>query len=260
MSENIGYVIIDTETTSYDRAFDIGLVLTDLQGNILVKNGKPRAVGYMVSEIWEGLASQEDVVKITKENEKRRLLGLPLFEVPESVYYDNSELWGINTINRRLTTFDHLPRRIEKTEFIKGVINSIINSGYIPVAYNAKFDKEKLENTGIRINGWLDLWGLSTQTLRKDTVLTARYVTKMLHTVRGVRESSRYGVLPTIATSADLIYHFLIDDKAPEEPHTALEDAMDYEQPLLKWSLSRGGNNWTHDYNFWRLHNRVCAI
>jgi hypothetical protein len=97
---------------------------------------------------------------------------------------------------------------------------------YNPVltAYNIGFDMGKCRNTGIYLDEFdqrFCLWGASKATICKSPEYAEWVAENMAYTPSG-----------RLSTKADHVAQFL-DDTLPPEPHTALEDARDYEAIIL---------------------------
>jgi len=91
-------------------------------------------------------------------------------------------------------------------------------------AYNIGFDMGKCRNTGIYLDGFdqrFCLWAASKKTI----CLTPEYAD-------WVAENMAYTPTGRLSTKADHVAQFL-DGTLPPEPHTALEDARDYEAVIL---------------------------
>ena len=97
---------------------------------------------------------------------------------------------------------------------------------YSPVltAYNIGFDMGKCRNTGIYLDQFdqrFCLWGASKATICLDQEYAEWCAENMAYTATG-----------RLSTKADYVAQYL-DPTLPPEPHTALEDARDYESVIL---------------------------
>ena len=97
---------------------------------------------------------------------------------------------------------------------------------YNPIltAYNIGFDMGKCRNTGIYLDEFdqrFCLWAASKKTI----CLTPEYA-------EWCAENMAFTPSGRLSTKADHVAQFL-DDTLPPEPHTALEDARDYEAVIL---------------------------
>ena len=107
-----------------------------------------------------------------------------------------------------------------------------IKEKYDPVltAYNIGFDMSKCRATGIYLDLFdqrFCLWGASKATICKTPEYISFIEENMFFTQGG-----------QISTKADYVARF-IDQDLPPEPHTALEDARDYESVILYAIISR---------------------
>ena len=103
---------------------------------------------------------------------------------------------------------------------------AMVGEKYNPIltAYNISFDMDKCRNTGIYLDGFSQrfcLWAASKKTI----CLTPEYA-------EWCAENMAYTPGGRLSTKADHVAQFL-DDTLPPEPHTALEDARDYEAVIL---------------------------
>ena len=97
---------------------------------------------------------------------------------------------------------------------------------YSPVltAYNIGFDMGKCRNTGIYLDQFdqrFCLWGASKATICLDQEYAEWCAENMAYTATG-----------RLSSKADYVAQYL-DPTLPPEPHTALEDARDYESVIL---------------------------
>jgi len=97
---------------------------------------------------------------------------------------------------------------------------------YSPVltAYNIGFDMSKCRNTGIYLDGFdqrFCLWAASKATICQSPEYAIWAAENMAYTPTG-----------RLSTKADHVAQFC-DSTLPPEPHTALEDARDYEAVIL---------------------------
>ena len=100
------------------------------------------------------------------------------------------------------------------------------NAKYNPVltAYNIGFDMGKCRNTGIYLDQFSQrfcLWAAA----KASICLTPEYA-------EWCEENMMYTPSGRLSTKADMVAQYL-DPTLPPEPHTALEDARDYESVIL---------------------------
>jgi hypothetical protein len=207
MAKKKFFLIVDTETTQTDKVADIGIVVCDKQGVIHYEGG------FMVAETYCDAVNH------------------PLFHI----FGDANDVFSAASLPARRARYDAMISDGRRMVASVAAINSLlakINARYSPVltAYNLNFDLGKCANTGIDLTHfdkrfclWYAAaakWGRTKDYLR--FVLENGYFgnrTKLGHV--GVQ------------TKADVVAKFLLGADLPDEPHTALEDARDYELPIL---------------------------
>ncbi len=206
MAKKKFFLIIDTETTQDDKVADFGAVVCDKAGNI------HHEIGLLVKEFY-----------FDRKNH-------PLFHMGDF-------LGGAANLPRRYAAYDEMIVNGTRMAASVPAINSWlakVKAKYNPVltAYNLAFDRGKLTNSGIIANELFPeqfcLWYAAAEKWghRKD------YLDCVLrnHFFGNRTKTGHMGV----QTKADVMAKFLLGDDLPDEPHTALEDARDYELPILK--------------------------
>lgn len=200
------FLIIDTETTQTDKVADFGAIVCDKQGNI------HHSAGCLVREYY-----------LDKENH-------PLFHSK-----DNDPLWGQRNLPKRYANYDNMLSSGTRMLASVAAINKWlvqVNVKYQPVmtAYNLPFDRAKCRNTGIdleQFNSSFCLWAASVQRWAYTKAYRQFILDNHLFTNR-----TQHGNM-SFMTKADYMAKFLLGPDLPPEPHTALEDARDYELPIL---------------------------
>jgi hypothetical protein len=201
------FVIVDTETTQTDLVADLGIVVCDKQGNI------EREYGLMVGEVY-----------CNRETH-------PLFHV----YGDANDVFSKASLPGRYSRYDQMIKDGRRMVATVPAINSLLAKiavKYRPVltAYNLAFDTGKCANTGIDL-GMFDsrfcLWHAAAQKWgsRRDFLAFA-----LENGYFGNRTKTGH---VGVQTKADVMAKFLLGAGLADEPHTALEDARDYERPIL---------------------------
>lgn len=200
------FLIIDTETTIDDKVVDLGIVVCDKRGNIV------REYGLLVRGIFE-------------DRERH-----PLF-------YDASggELWGKRNLPRRYRRYEEMLNDGRRMLASVPAINRLlvkIAMQYKPVltAYNIAFDRAKCENTGIDLTLFDNdfcLWYAAAEKWGKTRAYREFCLANHFFGNRTAKGNMTYG------TKADYMAKFILGNNLPDEPHTALEDARDYERPIL---------------------------
>jgi hypothetical protein len=207
MARKKHFLIVDTETTQDGKVADLGVVVCDKQGNIAYEGG------FMVAEVF-------------CDREKH-----PLFHV----FGDANDVFSKASLPGRYRRYEEMLKDGRRMLASKAAINSLltkINLRYKPVltAYNLGFDTGKMANTGLDLTHFeqrfclwhaaAQKWGTNKDFLR--FVLDNGYL--------GNRTKNGH---VGVQTKADVLAKFLLGPGLEDEPHTALEDARDYERPIL---------------------------
>ena len=201
------FLILDTETTITDKVADLGLVVCDKAGNVEYE------VGLLVREFFHDRETN------------------PLF-------YDNSagDLWGKRNLPKRYQLAEDMladgRRMLASVPAINRLLVKIALK-YKPVltAYNLAFDNSKCANTGIDLTIFepqFCLWKAAAQKWGQTKAYRQFCLENHLFGARTKHGNMTYG------TKDDYMAKFLLGADLPDEPHTALEDARDYELPILK--------------------------
>lgn len=203
MAKRKFFLIVDTETTQDGKVADFGAVVVDRQGNI------HHEAGVLVKEFYYDRVNH------------------PLF-------FQGDFLGGAANLPRRYAGYDAMLDAGSRVAASVAGVNkwlAKVSAKYSPVltAYNLAFDLDKCNNSGIILDGFdqrfclwhaaASKWGQSRDYLR--FALDNHYF--------GNRTSSGH---MGVQTKADRMAKFL-HPGLPDEPHTALEDARDYERLIL---------------------------
>ena len=195
------YLIVDTETTTKQTVADFGAVIVTKQGEIVERFG---AMVY------------------------GQFGRLPLFSDPSEP--DNA-LWSEQSAKRREKDYYSMLETGERSVASVALINQWlvrVNAQYSPVltAYQLSFDLGKCRNTRINLGIFAERFCLMKAAKRKIGVL-AEYqqfcIDRGLLTAKGRKPQM----------TADAMAKFILGDSLEDEPHTALEDARDYEAAIL---------------------------
>lgn len=201
------FMIIDTETTQTDKVVDFGAIVVDKKGNIQT------SCAILVREMFND-----------PENH-------PLFH-----FSGSDPLWGRARLPERYKAYADM---LDNGSRMLASVNAVnrwlarANAEYQPIvtAYNKAFDYGKMANTGIDISQF-----------EKSFCLWHAAAAKWGHT-RAFREFVLQSVAfnpPTdkgnmsYVTNAEIMARFVLGQPdLPNEPHTAFEDALLYELPIL---------------------------
>ena len=207
MARKKHFLIVDTETTQNGKVADLGLVVCDKQGRIV------REYGLMVGEVY-----------CDRETN-------PLFHI----FGDANDVFSKASLPRRYAGYDQMIKDGRRMVATIPAINSLLAKiaiQYNPVltAYNLAFDKGKCENTGIDLTLFdkrFCLWHAAAQKWGNSPAFLAFALENGFFGNRTAK--GHIGV----QTKADVMAKFLLGAGLADEPHTALEDARDYELPIL---------------------------
>lgn len=201
------FLIADTETTVNGHVADAGFVLANRKGKVIA------SCGVLVREFF-----------LDKENN-------PLF-------HDQSAdpLWGKRNLPRRYAEYDAMLNDGRRMLASVAAVNrwlAKVNAQYRPTitAYNWAFDKDKLNKSGIDVEMFQDSFCLWHAAAHKYAH-TKAYRQFILENV-AFNTPTKHGNM-SYHTNAEVMAKFVLGNPdLPDEPHTALEDARDYELPIL---------------------------
>ena len=203
------YLIVDTETTKRGTVADFGAVIVTKQGEIVEQFGA-MVLGHFGK--------------------------LPLFSDPSA---DPDAFWSEQSAYRRAKNYDDMLESGERSISSPALINQWlagIKARYNPTltAYNLAFDLGKCRNTRINLGIFGSRFCLMKAAKRKIGVL-ASY--QDFCKARGLLTAK----LRKPSMTADAMAKYIADTEysgsLADEPHTALEDARDYEAMILTYIL-----------------------
>ena len=230
MAKKDFFLTIDTETTQDGLVADFAAVISDRKGKVYAE------CAVLVNGVFTDMENH------------------PLFHI----HGDDSDLWSKAGLPKRYERYNAMVAGGQRMIASVGAINVWLAKAiakYNPylTAYNLAFDREKCANTGIDLTDFAD----------KQFCLWHAAVTKWGHT-----KKYRNFVLASLAfnkptakgnwsykTNAEVMARFVLDNPMLEdEPHTALEDVLYYELPILtKLVNSTAKKNWLKPEKFnWR--------
>lgn len=202
------YLVVDTETTRANRVVDFGAVVVDRAGLVVA------ACGVMVREVWNdpedelfSLRDADGIFSDARIPERRANYRAMIADGRRMVA-------SVPAINRWL---------------------SKAAAQYRPVltAYNLPFDVDKCARTGIDLEPFAErfcLWAASCAWIHAKPRRTRRYLRHVLAR-HAFNAPTAHGNM-TWHRKADTVASFLAPE-LPPEPHTALEDARDYEARVI---------------------------
>jgi hypothetical protein len=202
------FILLDSETTQDNKVADFAAIICDRKGNIYAQ------CAVLVDGIYTDKANH------------------PLFFTS-----DPNGIWSQKGQDRRYSVYNEMVRQGTRMIASVAAVNrwlqkSILTFNPILTAYNLPFDVNKCINTGIDLTMFprnFCLWNAAytayahTKAYRK-LVLNA-------HAFNSPTELQNM----TYRTDAETMARFISDNPSLEdEPHTALEDIIFYELPILK--------------------------
>ena len=196
------YLIVDTETTKRNTVADFGAVLVTRKGEIVEQFG----------------------AMVLGQFGKK-----PLFFDPSA---NDSAFWSEQSAKRRTKDYDAMLESGQRSISSTALINiwlAGINARYSPVltAYNIAFDFGKCRNTRINL-------GIFSQSF-----CLMKAAKKHLGTLAAYHDFCYENDFLTAklrkpSMTANTMAKFILGLGLQDEPHTALEDARDYENPILQ--------------------------
>lgn len=209
------FLTIDTETTQDQLVADFAAVITDRDGNIL------NQCAILVDGIFT-------------DYEKH-----PLF-------FDSTAppdaLWSKSGADRRYAVYQNMvnsgQRMVASVNAVNGWLNKAILA-YNPAltAYNLAFDRDKCIKTGIDLTGFKTSFCLWYAAYAKFAH-TKKYRQFALD-VHAFNAPTKFGNM-SFKTNAETMARFVLGNPGLEdEPHTALEDIIFYELPILNAVIKR---------------------
>ena len=199
------YLIVDTETTQRGTVADFGAVIVTKQGEIVEQFGA-MVLGHFGK--------------------------LPLFSDPTA---NPDAFWSEQSAYRRAKNYDAMLESGERSISSPALINQWlagIKARYNPTltAYNLAFDLGKCRNTRINLGIFGSRFCLMKSAKRKIGVLACY---QDFCKARGLLTAK----LRKPSMTADAMAKYIADTEysgsLADEPHTALEDARDYEAMIL---------------------------
>ena len=220
MAKKDYFFLHDTETTQDSMVADFAGVICDRQGKIYTQ------IAVLVKDIFDD-----------RENH-------PLFHI----YGDAGDLWSKAGLPARYDRYNRMIDAGIRMVASVSAINSWLakaKAQYNPIltAYNLAFDVGKCENTAIDLTIFdkrFCLWYASVDRWAK----TKKYRQFILENHSFISPTGLGNM--SYRTNAETMARFILGDPGyPDEPHTALEDIIDYELPILR-ALVKGYSkkNW----------------
>lgn len=225
------FMIVDTETTIQSTVADFGAVIVDRKGSIV------NQCAVMVKDHFGSI----------------------------DLFYDTTspELWGKATVPARTARYNAMLENGSRMLASVSAINrwlEKVSAKYNPTltAYNLPFDVNKCANTGIDLNMFSErfcLWAAAAGNICN----TKPYKQFVLQNHLFNKPTAKGNM--TFRTDAEAVSGFLSGNMI-EEPHTAIEDAINFELPILKHILAK--RDWKdkvmpYDWNKFQVKNHFKA-
>lgn len=203
MAKKQYFVILDTETTMENTVADFAIIICDREGKIY------NQCAVLVAEHYGN------------------------FEL----FHDKNanDIWGYGGLEKRKANYvkmlDKGTRMLASVNAINKWIQQAIGK-YNPslTAYNLAFDLDKCEKTGIDLTGFADKFCLWQAAI--GNICNTKQFKQFVLENHGFNDRTGFGNM-TIKTNAEIVAGFISGD-FKDEPHTALEDARDFELPILR--------------------------
>jgi hypothetical protein len=208
MAKKHHYLILDTETTIDDKVADFGALIVDRKGSILAQ----------CAVLINGIYNDRD---------------------NHSLFYNeySGELWRKKNLDTRYAAYNEMLQTGIRMLASVNAINIWLakaNQKYAPAltAYNLAFDRDKCAKTGICLDIFEHSFCLWYASFNK-WAHTKDYRNFVLQ-AHAFNPPTALGNM-SYKTNAETVARFITGNPAmPDEPHTALEDARDYELPILQ--------------------------
>ena len=227
------FCIVDTETTIDDTVADFGAVIIDRSGKIhhelgILVHGHFGEKSLFYNVNLPGLWSAKGLAIRTDNYNKMLDAGTRALATPAGI-----NIWLAKAI--------------------------AAYPGLSLTAFNLAFDLDKCKNTGINLEQFPDsfcLWQLSVghicQTKAYRQFVLSHHLFNNPTDLRNM----------TFKTNAETVASFLAGKMLPDEPHTALEDARDYEVPILAHIMRK--KHWRekavpYDWRAHQVKDHYCA-
>ena len=208
MAKKQFFAILDTETTINDTVADLGIIIVDRNGEIY-------------NQCAVLMRGHFDAMELFHDKTK-------------------NDIWGYAGLEKRKAGYtamlDNGVRMLASVAAVNKWINQAIGK-YNPTltAYNLAFDLGKCANTGIDLSGFNSkfcLWQAAVGNVCNRKAFKTFALEN--HAFNNCTKNNNM----TFKTNAEIVCGF-INNQFIEEPHTALEDARDFELPILSHIIKK---------------------
>jgi len=226
------FAILDTETTISDTVADFAIIIVDREGKIHNQCAVLVAGHYGNHELFHDKNA--------------------------------NDIWGYAGLEKRkanyATMLESGNRMLASTNAVNKWINQAIGK-YNPslTAYNLAFDLAKCANTDIDLSGFNSrfcLWQAAV-----GNICNKKAFKQFALDNHAFNNTTKHGNM-TFKTNAEIVCGF-INNNFISEPHTALEDARDFELPILTTVIKK--RNWrdnvkAYAWQDFQVKNHFTAI
>jgi len=220
MAKKQYFAICDTETTMENTVADFAIVICDREGKIFNQCAVMVKDHYGKFELFHDKAA--------------------------------NDIWGYGGLERRKAAYVDMlnsgKRMLASVNAVNAWIQQAIGK-YDPIftAYNLAFDEDKCAKTGIDVTGFTSrfcLWQAAV-----GNICQSKTFKQFALEQHAFNNRTQFGNM-TIQTGAEMVAAF-VKGEFIEEPHTSLEDARNFELPVLvevlkkkKWREKITPYNW----------------
>lgn len=218
MAKKNHFILIDTETTQDSLVADFGAAICDSKGQVISQ------CGVLTDKIFNDTENH------------------PLFFTS-----DSDGIWSKKGQDRRYAMYQRMMESGSRMLASVAAINRWLDKAkaqFDPIltAYNLPFDVDKCKKTGI------DLTMFDRRFCLWDAAYTQWAFTKqyrqMVLSTHAFNAPTDHGNM-TFKTNAETMARFCLNNPGlQDEPHTALEDVIEYELPILVQLLKRRSAKW----------------
>lgn len=209
MAKKQFFLVVDTETTQSDKVADFGAIVVDKKGKIY------NQCAVLTNGIYTDFNNH------------------PLFFEKGAEF---SSIWSKAGQDARYQVYNDMLLNGSRMVASVAAINrwlSAAQAKYMPTltAYNLPFDVSKCQNTGIDLTIFSERFCLWNAAFSKFA--HSKSFRQFILENHGFNAPTALGNM-TFKTNAEIMARFVLNNKdLPDEPHTALEDLIYYELPIL---------------------------
>ena len=220
MTKKQFFAVCDTETTMANTVADFAMVICDREGTVFTQCAVMVKDHYGAFELFHDKAA--------------------------------NDIWGYAGLERRKANYVEMLNSGKRMLASVNAINKWIQQAigkYNPelTAYNLAFDADKCDRTGIDLTGFANSFCLWQAAI--GNICNGKQFKRFALENHAFNKPTEFGNM-TFQSNAEIVAGF-INGEFKKEPHTALEDARDFEIPILreivkkrKWKEKITAYNW----------------